>query len=91
MADTVEEYGDDGPTGEMVEVRHPNPDAMGEGRSTMLVRKDRADQYEPAETPDPTSGAKTLAEEEGIDLSEVEGTGKNGRVTKSDVQDALDE
>ena len=80
MADTV----DDGPLGEYAKVRHPTEDR------TIRVRKDRADQYEPAETPDPTSGAKELAEEEGIDLSEIEGTGKNGRVTKSDVKAALE-
>lgn len=37
-----------------------------------------------------TSGAEELAEEEGIDLFDVEGTGKDGRVTKADVQDAVD-
>jgi len=37
---------------------------------------------------DATDGAKALAEKEGVDLSEVEGTGKEGRITKPDVKDA---
>jgi len=35
---------------------------------------------------DATDGAKELAAERGIDLSEVEGTGADGRITKSDVE-----
>ena len=38
-----------------------------------------------------TDAAVELAEEEGVDLSEIEGTGSDGKVLKSDVQDALDE
>jgi len=37
-----------------------------------------------------TDGAKALAEEEKVNLAEVEGTGKDGRITKSDVKDALE-
>lgn len=49
-----------------------------------------------AETPEPeaaeidvTPAAEKLAEEEGIDLAALEGTGKDGRILKSDVQDAI--
>lgn len=88
---TVQDYEDDGPTGEFVEVKHPNPDDLGGDRSTMFVRKDRAGQYEPAERPDPTKGAKEVAEEHGLDLSTVEGSGKGGRVTKADAEAAIEE
>lgn len=35
---------------------------------------------------DVTMGAQKLANEHGIDLAEVEGTGKDGRIIKADVQ-----
>jgi len=38
-----------------------------------------------------TDAAAQLAEEEDVDLSAVEGTGSDGKVLKSDVQEALDE
>lgn len=37
-----------------------------------------------------SSQAKALADEYGIDLSTVEGTGKDGQITKGDVQAAID-
>jgi pyruvate/2-oxoglutarate dehydrogenase complex dihydrolipoamide acyltransferase (E2) component len=40
---------------------------------------------------DATDEAKSLAEEHGIDLSSVEGSGKDGRITKRDVEDAVEE
>ena len=40
---------------------------------------------------DATDGAITLAEEFGIDLETVEGSGKQGRITKDDVQAAIDQ
>lgn len=39
--------------------------------------------------PDPTDAARELAEDEGLDLADVDGTGRDGRVTKADVQHAL--
>lgn len=41
--------------------------------------------YEDIET---TGAAADLAHELGIDLSEIEGSGKGGRITKSDVEKA---
>jgi pyruvate dehydrogenase E2 component (dihydrolipoamide acetyltransferase) len=38
-----------------------------------------------------TSGASQKAEELGVDLSEVEGTGPNGRITLKDVKGAADQ
>lgn len=39
---------------------------------------------------DATDGALELAESEGVDLAGVEGTGSNGRITKSDVEKYLE-
>lgn len=38
---------------------------------------------------DATDGAKELAEEEDVDLSQVQGSGAEGRVTKGDVEDFI--
>lgn len=38
-----------------------------------------------------TPAAVKLAEEEGVDLSEVEGTGEDGKITKPDVQKFIDD
>jgi pyruvate dehydrogenase E2 component (dihydrolipoamide acetyltransferase) len=40
---------------------------------------------------DATDAARNLADEHGIDITTVEGTGKDGRVLKSDVQGAVDD
>lgn len=39
---------------------------------------------------DATEAAVELADAHGIDLDQVEGTGTDGRVTKQDVEDAID-
>ena len=38
---------------------------------------------------DATDAARALADEEDIDLTGLEGSGKDGRITKADVKDAL--
>ena len=45
---------------------------------------------EAAEEIDITGAAEELAEEHGLDLSTIEGTGKDGRILKSDVQEAIE-
>ena len=45
---------------------------------------------EAEEGPDATPAAAELADEHGIDLNEVEGTGEGGKITKPDVQAAVD-
>ena len=44
-----------------------------------------------AEETDATDAAKELADEKGVDLGEVVGTGAEGRVTKADVEAALED
>lgn len=41
--------------------------------------------------PDVTLGAQKLANEHGIDLAEVKGTGKDGRIIKADIQALIEE
>ena len=38
---------------------------------------------------DATDGARTLADEEDVNLTALEGSGKDGRIIKADVKDAL--
>jgi pyruvate/2-oxoglutarate dehydrogenase complex dihydrolipoamide acyltransferase (E2) component len=37
-----------------------------------------------------TDAARQLAEEEGVDLSSIDGSGKDDKVVKSDVEDAVE-
>lgn len=43
------------------------------------------------ETPEPTKAAREIMEERQVPPADVEGTGKDGRITKGDVQDYIDE
>ena len=49
-----------------------------------------ADLQEEDEDLDATAAAEALAEAEGVDLSEVEGSGADGRILVSDVQAEVD-
>jgi pyruvate/2-oxoglutarate dehydrogenase complex dihydrolipoamide acyltransferase (E2) component len=56
---------------------------------------DELDKAEPIESPafgtepDATDAARELADAEGVDLSDVDGTGERGRILKSDVESHL--
>jgi|SRR5215469_12533762 len=62
----------------------------------VAISEDYAAQYEEgaaagdAAEIDATDEAKALAEENNVDLSTVEGSGKDGRITKKDVEEAID-
>jgi len=49
-----------------------------------------AEEQEEAPEVDITGAAEELAEEHGVDVTALEGTGKDGRILKSDVQAAVD-
>lgn len=49
-----------------------------------------ADSYED-ETPNATAGAIEAAAELGVELADVNGTGKDGKITKADVEAAAKE
>ena len=53
--------------------------------------KPRDEEKPPVAEFDITDSAREMAEEAGLDLSTVEGTGKEGRILKSDVQKAIKE
>jgi pyruvate/2-oxoglutarate dehydrogenase complex dihydrolipoamide acyltransferase (E2) component len=56
------------------------------GLEETLTRKAKGEQVDV----DATAKAAELAEEADLNLSEVEGTGKDGRITKSDVEAAME-
>ncbi len=64
----------------------PKPEADTEAAAPAAEAE--APEAEAAEI-DVTPAAAKLAEEEGIDLTTLEGTGKDGRILKGDVQDAI--
>ena len=66
---------------------------VAEAREAGLEARDeaQAEQTEEAQDAvDATPAAQAAAEEKGVDLTEVEGTGKDGRVTKADVEKAAE-
>lgn len=64
----------------------PPPEASPRGEEGPERVEDQPD-YE-AGAVDATPAAEELASKEGVDLTQVEGTGAEGRVTKSDVEDS---
>jgi pyruvate/2-oxoglutarate dehydrogenase complex dihydrolipoamide acyltransferase (E2) component len=67
---------------------------QAQGTAQQATQQDSAEQHEEAtsrQQPQATSGASQKAEELGVDLSEVEGTGPDGRITLKDVKGAAKE
>lgn len=79
--------------------------AEGAGESKPAAKAESASKSEPASAPEPESksesksdsaeepllspAAKKIAQENSLDIDSIKGTGKNGRVTKEDVMDAV--
>lgn len=59
----------------------PEPEAKAESKSEP--------KSEPADEPLLSPAAKKIAQENSLDIDSIKGTGKNGRVTKEDVMDAV--
>lgn len=53
-------------------------------------KKEESSKEESSDTPAPSPAVRRIAEESGLDPSEVKGTGKDGRVTKGDMLAALE-
>jgi len=77
-------------TGQLVRIEdHPLTDEISEDYGAD-VEPDEEENGEAAEGDvNATAGAVELAEAEGVDLSEIEGSGSGGRVTKADVEEFL--
>ncbi len=79
--------------------------AEGAGESKSAAKAESSSKSEPAAAPEPESksesksdssdepllspAAKKIAQENSLDIDSIKGTGKNGRVTKEDVMDAV--
>lgn len=57
---------------------------------TAAISEDYGVQYGDVSEINATDDAKELAEEHGVNLADVEGSGKDGRITKGDVQKVVD-
>ena len=55
----------------------------------VILEQIEASEAEPVPEPTVTGAAKDLADENDIDLSTVEGTGKDGAVIKSDIENLI--
>jgi pyruvate/2-oxoglutarate dehydrogenase complex dihydrolipoamide acyltransferase (E2) component len=80
------------PTGEGIHVLPGEPaevpDEVAEG---LLLQEDvwRAEAAAPKAPPAPSKSVIAFAEEQSVDLTKVEGSGKGGRIVKEDVEAAV--
>jgi uncharacterized protein (TIGR02118 family) len=73
------------PEGQAVVADIPN---FATGGATIIISEVQAGGEESREAPNATEAAKRKAEELGMDLSQVEGSGTEGRITVKDVTSA---
>ncbi len=66
----------------------PKPEAKAEAQATEAARPPAQTQAAPTPSAPVMPAARKLAEEKGVDPSTIAGTGRDGRVTKADVQSA---
>lgn len=74
-------------------VRHGLVEIVGAPKTKTAAPENKAvkpDLEDKAATPAITSAAAELADEEDVELEEVEGTGKDGKILKADVEKQLD-
>lgn len=72
-------------TGDLVNIE------PGQFDGEVFTRTDPTDESGEGDEVEASKAARTLANEHGIDLSTIEGTGKEGKVRKPDVEAALEE
>lgn len=89
--DEVEQPQAEAPENVVEENDAEGPDAVvGEGEPE-TSDSDEADSFTEKDDIEATDAAKAKANELGVDLSEVEGTGKDGRITAPDVEAAAEQ
>lgn len=71
------------------EAKAAKPEPPEEPEAVEVVDAAKAAEDTMAAAPDATPAAAELAADEGIDLTALEGTGKDGRILKSDVEAAI--
>lgn len=74
--------------GELVELEKGEAHVKEQGEPEPADLSADADADDGDDEPDATDAARELAQDEGVDLATVKGTGEGGRITKGDVQKA---
>jgi pyruvate/2-oxoglutarate dehydrogenase complex dihydrolipoamide acyltransferase (E2) component len=72
-------------------LRAGQPLSVPEGLAKQLLATEGQHFEVHSEGPTVSDAARKLAEESGVDLAEIEGSGTNGSITKPDVEAAIEE
>jgi len=67
------------------------PEEFGRALCKAMVRENAIEEVVTEDTPNATDAAMDLARENDLSLSDIDGTGDEGRVLKGDVEDYLSE